>query len=94
MISITDKNSGNWLHLYPIPASENLMLDLYSEAPSSVSIEVLDILSKVVGSFEYPLTKGGNTLLTDVSFLENGTYFVSITSALGKREIRKIQVLR
>jgi hypothetical protein len=59
------------------------------EGPQQVRIELLDVFGKAIYSQTSSLDAGMNQLRLDVGALTQGVYFVRVTDAQGKREVRK-----
>jgi len=78
------------LTLYPNPAVDMLMLSFDSQLDETTSIEVLDMLGRVVMVQQLPVTTGANNAQVSVAGLENGTYFVRI----GQTEAQAFTVTR
>lgn len=75
------------LHIYPVPATTTLTLDLGTEAAAKISI------ANVIGRTVYTELTSTRTLKIDVSSLTSGTYFVTVN--VGDQIItRKIQITR
>jgi hypothetical protein len=78
------------LTLYPNPAVDMLMLTFGSEQEETTTVEVLDMLGRVVLVQQIAVTTGANNAQVSVAGLENGTYFVRI----GQMEAQTFTVSR
>jgi flagellar hook assembly protein FlgD len=67
-----------------------LMLSFNSQLDETTSIEVLDMLGRVVMVQQLAVTTGANNAQVSVAGLENGTYFVRI----GQTEAQAFTVTR
>jgi photosystem II stability/assembly factor-like uncharacterized protein len=70
-----ENTAANDLVVYPNPAGNELCISMKSDALKNASIEIKDILGKTV----LKQALGSDTKI-DISTLENGTYFVSVSS--------------
>ncbi len=66
-------------YIYPNPASDNVNIDIRLEKSGNVSVEVLDMLGKVVYAEELgTMFPGQHKLNIGVGNFENGMYFVKV----------------
>ena len=65
--------------IYPVPASQNVSL-IFNAYQSNAYIVVKDQLGKTVISKTIPSNQGINFYNLDVSFLQNGVYFIRFTN--------------
>jgi len=73
---------SNWnVRVYPNPVSENLRCVINSSKSSKVAIEICDNLGRAVIQEEYGIQKGQNILNTTVSSLNNGCYYLRVSSS-------------
>ena len=69
---------------YPVPATDFLYLELYSESETAISLQLINALGQVSGiDKEYPVSSGNNILEITLDGVENGTYIYRLTSARG-----------
>lgn len=67
------------VQVYPNPFVGDINIDLNSEEPTDVKLELFDLEGRPVMLRNFNLIKGNNVLhLTDLSYLSNGVYFVKI----------------
>jgi hypothetical protein len=78
------------LTVYPNPASDLLLLSFNNNQEETSTVEVLDMLGRVVLAQQTALVAGTNNLQIAVSSLEPGTYFVRI----GQNEAQAFTVTR
>lgn len=62
--------------VYPNPARNELKLDLGNSPSASLRFEIYDIYGKLVFTSDYPVENGGTSQKIDISFLDNGAYFI------------------
>ena len=100
-IYLTANNSNSLANLeeelenvlvYPVPASNNLNIDLQTKNPLEITVSIFDLNLKKISSFPIVnLNSGKHTLPLSISNLANGFYYLEIKSE--KTIIRKkIQV--
>ncbi|MFM8994698.1 MAG: T9SS type A sorting domain-containing protein, partial [Bacteroidota bacterium] len=66
---------------YPVPAVNNVNVELYALASNNVTVSISDISGKVVKSLgNQSLITGGNLITADVTDLNNGLYFLNVVS--------------
>lgn len=64
---------------YPVPATDNINVELFSNAVASVEVNICDVSGKIAKSLGVQtLSAGGNAISADVSDLNNGFYFMSV----------------
>ncbi len=66
--------------LYPNPTRNNLILQIRSNQPAVVAVELFDVLGREVGKIYADVTSGTNRVELDVSNLATGTYAARITT--------------
>ena len=74
---------------YPVPAKDNVNVELYAVASENVAVSISDISGKVVKSLgNQSLVAGGNMITASVSELNNGLYFLNVVSNGSKTTYR------
>ncbi len=73
------------LDIYPVPANADLNVEFNSESTQSVTLELQDVLGRVLKNIETTTQIGKNYWKIDVSDLAQGTYFVKLQD--GNKEI-------
>jgi hypothetical protein len=74
---------------YPVPAKDNVNVELYAVASENVAVSISDISGKVVKSLgNQSLVAGGNIITASVSELNNGLYFLNVVSNGSKTTYR------
>lgn len=74
---------------YPVPAADNVNVELFAVASENVAVSISDISGKVVKSFvNQSLVAGGNMITASVSDLNNGLYFLNVVSNGSKTTYR------
>jgi hypothetical protein len=72
--ALTNFNNGQFIHLYPNPTSNDLIVDYNLIGQSQVSVKILDLNGKILIT-KNKISKGGSL---NVRQLIRGTYFVQI----------------
>ncbi len=80
-----------FINLYPNPASDRLNMELSLPTESTVKIEILNALGKLVATEEKSMIKGTNTSLIDIGHLVSGMYFMTISSEGKYKQIKFIK---
>ena len=96
-IYLTANNSNSLLNLevelgdvlvYPVPASNNLNIDLQTKNPLEINVSLLDLNLKKISTFcSVNLNPGKHTFPLSISNVANGFYYLEIKSE--KTIIRK-----
>ena len=74
---------------YPVPAADNVNVELFAVASENVAVSISDISGKVVKSLgNQSLVAGGNIITASVSELNNGLYFLNVVSNGSKTTYR------
>jgi hypothetical protein len=74
---------------YPVPAADNVNVELFAVASENVAVSISDISGKVVKSLGNQfLVAGGNLITASVSDLNNGLYFLNVVSNGSKTTYR------
>ena len=74
---------------YPVPAADNVNVELFAVASENVAVSISDISGKVVKSLgNQSLVAGGNLITASVSDLNNGLYFLNVVSKGSKTTYR------
>ena len=82
------------LNIYPNPTNGAIRVSMNLEAPTSVTVEVLNLLGAVVySSHEGNLMAGKQELSLDLSAVADGIYQLRLTSNKGQL-VRRLEVLR
>ncbi len=70
------------ISIYPNPAvSDNVTVNYFSvQEDSNVDIKIIDLLGRVVKTFEHPVTSGENMIGINISQLHSGFYSVVISN--------------
>jgi hypothetical protein len=82
---------GNVLvtNAYPVPATDNVNVELYALSSDNVVVSISDVSGKVVKSLgSQSLVVGGNLITASVSDLNNGLYFLNVVSNGSKTTFR------
>lgn len=78
--------------VYPNPADNELIFDIYAIEPSKLNIVICNIIGQKVLSKDEFLKVGKNILSVDISFLNEGIY--TYTLSVGKSSITKKLLIR
>ncbi len=89
-IPITEALVNGFVKIFPNPTSGTVNLQLQSTQSSITTIEIANVLGQVVSTREATLGIGVTPVTLDISYLPNGTYFVSFMDALGTKHQQKI----
>lgn len=92
IIYLTVQTESKLLQIYPVPSAGPIFLKTYIEEQGILSIELLDLLSKVHSRQELQVEKGLQIIETNLSGLESGRYFMVIGFPSGERQLRTIQI--
>jgi hypothetical protein len=86
-------SSIDQLGLYPIPAKQELNVEINMNVNETVNIQVFNLIGESVKSNSFNLSKGFNTVKLDVSNLNQGVYLCKINSSKGQI-LRKFNVIK
>jgi hypothetical protein len=89
-IPISEALVNGFVKIFPNPTSGTVNLQLQSTKSSITTIEIANVLGQVVSTREATLSIGVIPVTLDISYLPNGTYFVSFMDALGTKHQEKI----
>jgi hypothetical protein len=67
-------------NLYPMPASETLNVQLYSNATQKATVSLTDATGKTVKNISVSLAEGINNSAIDVRSLQSGMYFLKVAT--------------
>jgi Secretion system C-terminal sorting domain len=82
-VNFSDKLS-NKLQIYPNPAHSALQIELISDEESTKTVQVFDLVGRIILSQNALLTKGLNNILLDVNAFSSGTYLVKMCSEMSR----------
>jgi hypothetical protein len=72
------------LMLFPNPAEGTLNMSLTLETKTNVNVDIVDVLGKVVASYNYNnVDAGTNQVSYDISNMANGVYFANVKTDAG-----------
>lgn len=75
--------------MYPNPANAELTIDFVAAQSAITVINVYDIAGKLVKNIaNEKFAAGNNTVVTDITDLQNGFYFVNVESLQGTKTVR------
>lgn len=81
--NISEASLHRNLHVYPVPARDQLQLQLNTQESSTYKIDLLDLTGRVVLQWRIHLGEGIAKSL-DISGLESGSYLLNITGDEGR----------
>ncbi|MCC6372916.1 MAG: T9SS type A sorting domain-containing protein [Bacteroidia bacterium] len=86
------KNSIGVVSLFPNPSNDVTFLNIQSQNASSINVNVYDITGKLVMTpvQNSNLTMGDNKFELNTSNLQNGIYFVTLSTANGKETVKLV----
>jgi hypothetical protein len=88
-VGIAENSAGVGISAFPIPAANQLNLEIRSAQSSSAKVAIFDIMGRATGlSSEIQFQEGKSVHAIDVSGLASGTYLVRITTAKGSSSLR------
>lgn len=77
-------NPENDIRVYPNPAKEFIMIDVFSEITETANLFIVDMSGRKVYESEIQLKAGNILERTDISFLNKGMYFAGIRTSNNK----------
>ena len=77
LLGITGNDLENSVVVYPVPARNLINIAVSSSFDSNTSIQIIDVLGKYVDKINLENLSDG-VLTKDVSYFENGVYFIRI----------------
>jgi hypothetical protein len=87
-VGLNDANIISNFVMYPNPASDLANLLFTLEKASNVNVVVSDITGKVVSTFSNMLASGENLIVIPTTEMNNGIYFVKISTEQGSKTTR------
>lgn len=78
---IAENNFISNLSLYPQPASEQIHISFNAPTSDKINLKLMDITGKTVLQQSFSTTAGENKLNIDVSHLDNGLYFYTLSNS-------------
>jgi len=78
--------------VYPNPNHGGFYIDCTNDRTEMATVEVLNILGKVLVREELRLSAGNNIHPVDARYLSNGVYFLRITTASKGQQTRKVVI--
>ena len=81
VVNSSTRQLNNSLKLYPVPASQHLNVEYFSENANSTNIDILSNQGKMLISQEAFLQKGINTIQLDIANLPAGHYHIRTYNA-------------
>jgi ligand-binding sensor domain-containing protein len=83
-VAVPRESTLQFVRFYPNPVEDILFVDLFSEVPSSHTVEILDVTGKVLQIVELSLSEGKNeTIRLSLGDYAKGMYVVSISDNEG-----------
>ena len=82
------------LGIYPNPVRESFSLSLESAYPMQLSAEITDLSGKDVMSRQLNIAQGKSTNQINVSSLNPGLYFLTLTTEKGVKTLEKLSLVR
>lgn len=80
-VIISNSNTSNQATVFPNPFSNEISISLGSFAAATAHVEIRDVQGKLVKNYVLNNQQQNNTLnITDLNDLENGVYFLTISS--------------
>ena len=89
LLLVTDPSTTNTFHIYPNPASDELIVELNANSPQVEEIEIIGILgNKISCPFNSMISK----IKIDLTGISQGAYFIRLKTANGILEKRFIRM--
>jgi Secretion system C-terminal sorting domain/SdrD B-like domain/SprB repeat len=84
--------ANNSFSIYPNPAERSFNASITCNLAATAELKISDVTGRVLMTKTLALTKGEQTVSTDVSHLASGTYFVSLEGN-GKTQTQKLVII-
>jgi hypothetical protein len=75
-VGMDDPALSNQLNVYPVPSCDDVTIDIRSDKPQNITLEIVDMAGRIIISQKKKLHPGDHQLKIDVSSFANGTYFL------------------
>ncbi|MBK8584650.1 MAG: T9SS type A sorting domain-containing protein [Bacteroidetes bacterium] len=96
VVAVNCNTKENEIKLYPNPATNDLTFSFFQNSKDEITVEYLDMLGKLIRDEHFQTVKGYNKILTSVTELANGIYYLRIKSGKGNpgQEDRQIRFVK
>lgn len=91
IVGIEELTNINGLNVYPNPAKNTLNLALNGTQPTTLTVEIIDLLGSIIYQEQIHLNPGHNHKVLDISQLTPSTYFVKLTDQGKTASIRFVK---
>lgn len=82
-VGINEISNTLMANIYPNPAHQELNIDLYSQSPNTIIIELIDISGRLVLSEQYQISIGLNKKQINIDQVQKGLYMLKLSSENG-----------
>jgi hypothetical protein len=93
VLSLKDKLSFKSLQMYPNPAEDVVMLNVFVDSKDFLSLKIISVDGKIQLTENYPCHFGQNKFSFSVETLPSGLYMIELSTEKN-REIRPLQVVK
>ena len=90
---IESTSAINQFGLYPIPAKQELNVDIHASLNETITVDVYNLIGELVSTNNHDLNKGMNTIQLNIESLNEGAYLCKVNSSQGVLT-RKFNVIK
>ena len=72
-------------NVYPNPVVNTMSIDYIADFDAEIEVSVIDMAGRVVVQQQHNVLSGANAINLDLSSLENGNYFVSVSNGTAEK---------
>jgi hypothetical protein len=72
-------------NIYPNPVVNTMSIDYIADFDAEIEVSVIDMAGRVVVQQQHNVLSGANAINLDLSSLENGNYFVSVSNGTAEK---------
>jgi hypothetical protein len=91
-IRAVERQGVEIVNVYPVPASEEITIELSSTKLSTINISITDMLGRTILLSEKVIDKGLNKLIVPVHTLSTGSYTLEVRLENQEAQYRKIMI--
>ncbi len=89
--SLTINNSPLTISIYPNPAKDNLQVQIDSEEPTTLQMQVLSLEGKLLLSNSFSASEGSSLRSINISALQKGSYLLKVVSSNKEKSVVKFE---
>jgi hypothetical protein len=86
VIAVNCNKSNTDIAVYPNPANFSITSTFFEETDGSVTMELVDMVGKIVQQERHDVKRGYNTIETSISNLSTGVYYLKLIRTDGEAE--------